>query len=473
MKLVNILILIILFTNVFNVLGQSGSEWEIKHKPKVFYALEKVQTAVNPKTGNLFTFIRERNFETLYILNSNKAIVSTFEWSSFDFDRVNLEGVIFGDESMTIVSKRNKNVFEYNINLKTGELTKSQLNFKSKKERYIETVNHDDKIFVITALKKEAIIRVYTITQGRKMLFNDYPYSDDNFLPLTVFYKKIKAENMTIESGLPVDITSSKYSVKKYQENELFSLCIEHNHTTYTFQLNLSVNSSSFYKNMVNLAENELSSFFNFNSFLFEGDLLQTISRTDGLDIFVKNLQSNAIKRKLEIRKDKDILFKNSIILQEKEGLNKRELERTNQFIRKASAVNTSLSISAFRINGNIQINLGGVKTVVQASPTGFLPEPAASVGAVGNITVTYNNPVFTMYNNYNYLKVTSIKCLFDSDYNSIDGDIDDNVFDRIKKDEEQLKHIEAKSITTTPSSVITGYYDHKNEVYKFKSYSK
>lgn len=464
--------------NTMLCFGQNKTTWEIDHKIKPLSKVSNAQTIFNEKNGHQYVLLRESRLTSLYVLNTNKKLVSNYEFNSQEFNKVNLEGVIFADNSMKIYSRLKKEIFRYSIDLNTGNLKYENIHFKSKKELHIKTINFKNKVYVVNCLKKENVLRVYSYDLNNKVEFFDFPFQNKLNIDSKKIKNLLKESKGDIKANLPVDITTTQYPTKIYRNDNVLSISFDSDQVTSTFQFNFDDKTGSFYSNPLNETR---SSFAKYNSFLIDDNIIQSYGNSEGIDIYIKDFKTNKLEKTLHINRDEEIAFKNSEIVQIKGEDDKRILKNTNQLIRKSTYGKAKLSISAYHSNGNIRMDIGGVSDITKSNYAG------AAFGVVGggfagttNVPMgggfsfgVYYNPISLMYYDYLNSKVTSVKCLFDKNYNSIEGEVPDNVFDRIKKDEENLENFEGKSISTFGNSVIVGHYFYKEEKYKFKTYSK
>lgn len=471
-------LLIFTFIIQFCMLGFSQSdlkkEWKFKHESKGAQFVRDVQMVEDESTGRYFTFIRERSHTFLYVLNADKQVEQKVTIPNKNFSNVNLEGVILEKDMVHIVSQLKKVIYYYTVDLNSGETSYKLIEFKSPKENNICIVDYKNKIYIVNTVKKESVIRLYTIDNTGAIATDDLPFVEDEFLLRKVLFNFSKQEKSTIEPNLPVNLTSTRQPVKIYQRNNLLNITIDNVYKTYTTQIDLGNKQIEYFVNDANLGDREQMTYTKFNSFLLNENLIQTINTNQGVDVHVKNLKTDEVKKTFHVKRDEDIAFKNSPILLEKGNNNKRTLTKTNQFLRKINGMNAKLSVAAFESNGNIQMTLGSV-ALQQAGAGGMWMMGAmggmaggAIAASAGSVTFYYN-PTYMMYNNYQN-KVTTIHCLLDQNFNSVEGEIQENVFDRIKNDE-GTREIVGKSIISSKDHVLVGRYNEVRDVYELTEY--
>ncbi|RMB59121.1 hypothetical protein EAX61_08650 [Dokdonia sinensis] len=96
----------------------------------------------------------------------------------------------------------------------------------------------------------------------------------------------------------------------------------------------------------------------------------------------------------------------------------------------------------------------------------GFGGLPIATVGAV---TMSFN-PASFAYGSYGATGSTRIESMFDGDFNHIDGEVVDNIFDRIDRHTERLRKF-ADNIFLKDGKVLFGNYDPRIKEYTLYSF--
>jgi len=176
----------------------------------------------------------------------------------------------------------------------------------------------------------------------------------------------------------------------------------------------------------------------------------------------VTSLDGKKELKNILINKDEEINFKNTPIIQEG-GTYKsyRELDKTSKFLRRLGRENIGIAVTKSKndyivtIGAKVDIPSGGMMM------SGF-GMPLATAGA---FTVTFN-PTSFAYSSYSGTKATRIKCLFDYDFNHIDGNIPENVFDRIRNMSDEIKNKDAETVFKLNNHYVWGFYDKKTDKY-------
>jgi hypothetical protein len=197
------------------------------------------------------------------------------------------------------------------------------------------------------------------------------------------------------------------------------------------------------------------------NSFLFEDKIAQVLSNSKELIVEIKSLANpeNQFKE-LRVTKDENISFKNSSILQEGSMYSygsTREMEKTSKLLRKMSADDNGISVH--KNNDKYHVTIGGKRerrSTATAMP-GFGTFPGSQFGGM-NLSF---NPTFHAFDMYNNTDSTRIECMFDEEFNHVEGEIEKNVFDRINEINEFKKsYIVAKTISYLNNQVFYGYWN-------------
>ena len=212
----------------------------------------------------------------------------------------------------------------------------------------------------------------------------------------------------------------------------------------------------------------------NYNSFIYGDNFFHIGSSRDEMIFQVKDFSNNVIQE-YYVDKESDITFKNSPIIQDGSAYSsgKRNLEETKQYLRKITSGNIGLAIH--EESGSYQISLGSYKQIQSGGGMGgFGAMGGMAMGgtnmAIGNgmtIFVPAYNPAFASYGGYGHSKAVFVNGLFDSNFNHIkDGEIIDNIFDRIKYYEDELKWDTASDVFIHNDVTYFSFWDSKNQQY-------
>ena len=106
-----------------------------------------------------------------------------------------------------------------------------------------------------------------------------------------------------------------------------------------------------------------------------------------------------------------------------------RELGKTKRFLRRIAKGNTGLSVR--KVKNKYHVTIGGY--IIQNTGGGMMmPFGGIPIGSIGAVTVFFN-PAQIAFNSFTNNKTTRIESLLDTDFNHIQGEIDENAFDKMK----------------------------------------
>jgi hypothetical protein len=164
------------------------------------------------------------------------------------------------------------------------------------------------------------------------------------------------------------------------------------------------------------------------NSFYVNNNLIQLKTNFSILNISIKDMNRTEIKS-LNITLDKEIDFKNSDIIQENMSIrNPRVLDKSKQFLRRMTLSN--LAASCYFENDTYYLTLGSVSDVQNQNLM-----YGAMFGAAGVLLSYALTSNYTMDNleSYNDRVVIYINCLFDKNFNHIEGVKKQLAFDKLR----------------------------------------
>ncbi|HBY66613.1 MAG TPA: hypothetical protein DEG69_01860, partial [Flavobacteriaceae bacterium] len=173
-----------------------------------------------------------------------------------------------------------------------------------------------------------------------------------------------------------------------------------------------------------------IDDFKEYNSFIIDDKIIQLGSSRKEMKIVVKNFEDEVLKD-FYFEKDTPISIKNSPIIQDGQTfvpfVNRREMEETSKFLRKASSGN--IGITAYKIDGGYSAIIGGFKEIVTNSGGMMMGGVGVQAAPAGVATPTSSfNPTFFSYNNYTSTKSVFFNTHFDSNFNYVEKEEEKNI---------------------------------------------
>lgn len=388
---------------------------------------------------------------SIYLLDSDFKETSNLETESLPRSFKNFLGYsITGDEYTIFFSNNGKSKFGIlKVNFKTKSVINKQMSFKLSKEKYVQSISFKGKFYLLSVSSKPSQLHFYTFTNdvspsGKNSIdfsFVDkrgkdgYAATAKKLMTGKEFGKPLKNTIVKIDNATPnsIEVASNKNKLYILKDKFLFTFDHEKEKTKIvTVDPNdFSAENSSIEKPFIN------GEYLKHNSYVHDGKLFQLKCSYGHMKLTIKDLLSKKTIKEIVLSKSDSITFKNSAVLQERVGgiyAGKREFEKTSKFLRKISQ--GDLSIIAYKVNDKYELTIGSKKVVKSGGAPVMMPGLGAAPIAIGTASFPFN-PTMLAYSSYASSKSVRIECLFDSDFNHIDGEIADNVFDDIKSFED------------------------------------
>lgn len=432
------------------------AELPVNYESQYFSQKESIAIS-NEKTGELVVFVEDYLKSYAYLLDSDMKVKSNFETTSLPISFKTFLGyTINEDESYTIFFSNNskKKFGAFILDFKSKKFSKKTLDFKLKKEAYVEGVTFNGEFYLISVSKNASDLHFYTFNKDLIPTKKTVDFSFVNHKTSNGFSKT--AHSLLVSKGFsngsltkidettPNAIENTCEPSKFYVFNNQFYFTFDHDkaHT-----IVVTVNPENFelnYKEYKQQFMGSASSFVNHNSYIHDNKLFQVIANTSKMGLKVTDLTSDILLKEINLNKEDTITFKNTPILQEKPGMfnttQTREMEKTSKFLRKIAQ--GDIGISVYKTENNYELTIGSRKEV----NTGGAPMMMGGFGAVGSIPIATAgamsvsfNPVYMAYGGYTSTKSVRIECLFDHNFNHVEGNIADNIFDTVMNFEDSF----------------------------------
>ncbi len=361
-----------------------------------------------------------------------------------------------------------------------------ELDLKLEDEKYLETITLDNKFYLMTISKNTSKLNIYSFNDDASYKKDVIDFSNEMFInkerKKTVLYKmfldsEVMATFMSpikIEESNPnsIEVTSEKSKLYLRGNQLVFTF---DNNKEYTQIISLDFETFDYKLRQIEKPFVPKQTKKQANSYI-SGDNLYTMVSTSEKFIFrVHAYESGELKKEYSTTVNDTISFKNSPIIQEGGMYDSyREMEKTKKYLRKITS--GDLGIAVYKINGNHQIILGGKKEIksnpgmMMMGGFGMIP-----IGTIGAISVSIN-PTFFAFNSYTNTKSTYIECLFDENFNHLEGEFERNVFDKIKIYKDLInKSNEVDKIDTVfkyDDYFVFGFYNSRSKTYNFRKFS-
>lgn len=374
----------------------------------------------------------------------------------------------------------NKEITTQCFDFDTKKVSLKTFNLDFEKEKTVKTITVNSVFYLITAVKSSSILNFYVFDDGN-LTKKTVDLSANRFLSYDTktctLWSLLNSDTgldgslsiQNISNDTPPSLTFSANKRKVYTNgNELFFTFDNNKNFTQTMTINLndfSATSKGYnqpYLLSVNYVEDES------NSFYVNGKLIQMKLNENRLALSIKDMEGNELKT-YEILKDKEVTFKNSDIIQENGSINKtRILDKSNQLLRKIYFEYPSMSCYYF--NDIVYLTIGSVS--LERSGNGAMYGAMFGLAGVLIATAITSNYSLANLNSYKNRKVVYINCLFDKDFNHIDGEVNKLAFDKLRNLAENKDDLLSQSVFKFNSKLYFGGYDKQEKSYKFFSFT-
>lgn len=446
---------------------------------------------LNEENNTLAFFIDDNKTLNGYLYSENLELKAKYasEGLPNKFDEIIGETKNGNSIQLFLKDKKNKRFGSVTFNFDTSTSIEKEFDFKLKKDRYLQSFSFKDKFYLVTVKKRSSILNIYIFDHQGNYELKEINLSNEKFINSTKenvdLYTLITEVDVIsnfvdiskIDNSTPNSVDVTKNFSKFYSNKDHFIISLDESDlVTYIIKVSIPELSVDFsYVQKEQLLNDTGTGFVETNSYLTNDKIFQIISSSKEMIFTVKDLNTKKELKKISLNKDQKISFKNTPIIQEGGVYNPdrvREMEKTSKFLRKISSGNVGLAV--IKRDDGYQVTMGGSKELSTgggAMPMmgGFGGLPIATAGA---FTISYN-PVFFAYNSYAGTKSTRIECLFDNDFNHIEGEIPRNVFDEIKDFTEKIKQKKAENVFRFKDLYIYGYYNSKIEKYILYKFPK
>lgn len=460
--------------------------------------LSDVIPIVNQKNDDISFFLMDSKKIYGYLLNSNFDIKK--ELSSEKRNKIfnTLVGYSISNENDYNVYLTNTQQdkfasinFSYNNN--TSHLKELDLTFRN--EKFIQTVVFENKFYLITIIKNSSIIGIYSFDNQGNYKRSKVDLSKHRFIDTKD--KNITLHKLITTNGFDVEIhkieednpntieLTSEYTKMYLRKSTVVFTFDKNKNFTQIVTIDLNTFSAKF-KQIQKPFFKIKNSYKKTNSYLFGKYIFMIAATKEKFTFTVQDYLTGNLLKKYSASLGDSISFKNTPIIQKDNTYDDyREIGKTKKFLQKITKQN--IGVSVYQDQNNYHITFGGKKEYTDPVPrSGGMMMPMGGFGGVpftnfGSVNVFFN-PTFFAYNSYTKTKSTYkknakstyIKGLFDKNFNHLEGEIQDNVFDAIDNfnDDNKYKSTSGETIFRYKDYYIYGYYSHRVKNYhliKFK----
>lgn len=338
-------------------------------------------------------------------------------------------------------SSNGKELLAQGFDFDTKNVTSKTISIPLEKEKIIKKITVNNVFYIVSILKHTGILNFYVMRDGElekqsvDLTSKRFLSKNDNATTLwdlvsssTSFETPYSFQTISTETPPSLALSANKHKIYVLGNKLLFTLD-DNTRFTQTLTIDL-IDFSATTKMVPQPAFNGESDIYAYdsNSFLLDGKIIQMKNNSDLMKITVKDMEDHKIKEFLI--NNQEISFKNSEINQENGSAKSlRILDKSSQLLRKISGTNPAISL--YEANQKIYMIIGGVSNVQQNNAMmfgGMYGMSGVLIGMALSSNYSLNN-----LNSYKQRKVVYINCLFDKDFNHLDGEVKRTAFDELR----------------------------------------
>lgn len=401
-------------------------------------------------------------------------------------------------------SKDRKEINSQSFNFTSQKTETKPIHLELKKEKIVKEITINNRFYLITIVKNTSILKFYisdndgnlnekTVDLSHLDFKNIFNHTENLYTVLTDESSEPNFQTIANDSPPSLALSSKRYKIYTYNPDEIIFTMDNNTNATQVLRINIQ----DFTSNLKSIEQQKIAKgeygaiSFRSNSFLIDNKILQI--KTNSFVLFFTISDLNGIKiNEYKVLHDEEIGFKNSDFFQQKNGLllqsngfiiNTKPIKNSEQFLRKIS---NSPSISCYNLKGAYYTVIGSSEDISRGG--GGMPGMGISAGGMGaGMSFVPYQRCYTVENLISYKDkfVVYTNCLFDSDFNHLNGEMKTSAFDKVRiflEENEEIK--ESVSIFTASlykdlilfklnSILYLGNYNKKNKKYQIFSFSE
>lgn len=449
---------------------------DIPKKNDVFQVVEE-----NKKQVSLF--FNDRYRVRTVRLDENFSVIDSLssERPSKDYDDIIGYSISENKYYSYWSSSNNKEIASQCFDFEGKQVSLNTFKLEFVKEKPIKKITVNNIFYLITIIKNTSLLNFYSFNDG-KMEKKTVDLSSKNFVSyasqktnlweilteVSDFDPSLSIQSINEETPPSLALSANRRKVYTRDNTLIFTF---DNNKGFTQFLSIDLTDFSFTLKSYAQPYIEQSEFdqIQSNSFLVKNRIVQVKLNTNVLHISIKDFEGNELKT-FSAFADKEIDFKNSEIIQENGSIrNTRILDKSNQLLRKITNLNPS--ISCYSYNDTIYLTIGGVSLVQNNNAVMYGAMLGGLTGALIGAAISSNYSVNNL-NSYTNRKVVYINCMFDQEFNHINGEVKKLAFDELRAFSEQKADLECKTVFKMNSKLYFGGYFSTTKSYSFYSFN-
>lgn len=440
----------------------------IKVKPKL------VVNLIDDDSGHFVSFFKSKKTARAQLFDENQKLISTIDLENNVIGNYKYFGSSTTALNYTMLfQKYNSKLAFLKLDFKTNNYEFIEvLDTEFNDEQIIESFNYNGELFILSILKNESKLNLYNLNIDGSINLKKIDFSNETFVKRnglkTSLYHLITNKNKpsvtnsaVVEYNAPISLEIGSAINKVYFNDGVITITNDNNvNQTYIIVIDIKNDKYScksiFKKGFV---KKELRS--ESNSFIMDNYFFSNYVTTSKMVFAIHDLKSGLLVKEFIINNKDIIKFKNTEFIESRDGKSNSFDYPTRRFLKKV--VNSNLGLSVRKEERGYVISIGASEKVTEAhfAAIGFI---------IGGIPVS---AILSAFDTYSSSRSTKIDCLFDNDFNHIEGDIKPNKFDSINefKRENKFKKMPLQSIFKYKDQYIWGFYSKQTGLYRYYSF--
>lgn len=436
--------------------------------------LKQMYSIVNEENRTISLFFIDNEHIYSYLINEEYKVMDSIKIKN----KNTFVNVFFGHS----ISSSN----EYCIYLSNSSLSKlatihfsfenkrilhNEFKFNPKKEKIIHAVSHKNKFYILTSTKNTSIINKYLFDHNANYTKHEIDFGEMSFrnknrkkTKLYWLFKISETESVRIVNTSlpnPLDITSAHN--KLYIDNDgQVNITFDHNNAfiqLISFNLESAEKEVKYIKKP--LVANSKTFYARSNSYIYDNKVFMIAATDETLKFSIKDLHTDKLIKEYSVTKDDSIHFKNTAFLNMKKN---KKNQNTKEFLEKIAY--NALGVSAYKIDGNYQIALGGS---AYSTDSGAAYIMGASFGLIGILAYHVIDSATSHDDIYTYSTSAYFKSVFDNKFEHKIKEVRKNAIEKfaVFKKENNIGVSKGQAIFKHKKSLIYAYYNNKTKKIK------
>ncbi|MNX56488.1 hypothetical protein D3C86_872840 [compost metagenome] len=462
------------------------------------------------KKRDFFQVVNESEKEVILFLNDKEKVTSVRFDDKFNIiDSLtavrpekkyeNIIGYSQKDDNYFVfwASEDRKEISSQYFNFAKKETHTTPISLELKKEKIVKELTINNAFYLITIVKNTSILKFYisdtegnlnekTVDLSHLEFKNIFDHTENLYIVLTDESRDPNFQIISNDSPPSLTLSSKRYKIYTYNPEEIIFAIDNTTNATQILRINLQDFTSKIASiKQQKIAKGEYGAItFRSNSFLIDNKILQIKTNSYVLFFTISDLEGNKINE-YKVLHDQEIGFKNSDFFQQKNGFffSAKPIKNSELFLRRISE---SPSISSYSLNGTYFTVIGSSEDILRGNAG--MTEMGMYPGGMGNgMTFIPYQRYYTIDNLLSYKDkiVVYTNCLFDSNFNHLDGETKTSAFDKVRiflEENEEVKEnigLFTKSLYKDlivfkfNTSLYLGNYNKENKKYQIFSFSE